>query len=165
MLSGNAGLLVTSLPAISRVNAGSEAGAWYMLIILFQLVSLLVVTDAAPELKFQEEKIYTVSDVAVKPEPVMGLKEFQARWSKKVAYPKEAIKKNVQGMVFIEFIVDKDGTIHEAAVKSGIGFGCDEAALIAFEELSKEGWKPGIKKDQPVKVKMVLPFFYRIIQK
>ena len=135
-----------------------------MLIILFQFVSLLVGSYTTAELSFQEEKIYTVSDVSVKPEPVMGLKEFQNRWSKKVAYPKEAIKKNVQGMVFIEFIVDKDGSIHDAAVKSGIGFGCDEAALIGFQELSKEGWKPGIKKDEPVKVKMVLPFFYRIIQ-
>ncbi|HEX8041346.1 MAG TPA: energy transducer TonB, partial [Chryseosolibacter sp.] len=87
-----------------------------MPIIVFQFVLLLVVPDATSACNFQEEKIYTVSDVSVKPEPIMGLKEFQNRWSKKVAYPKEAIKKNVQGMVFSEFIVDKDGSIHEAAV-------------------------------------------------
>ncbi len=136
-----------------------------MLTVLFQFILLLVVPDACHGPGFQEEKIYTVSDLSVKPEPRIGLKEFQNKWSKKVAYPKEAIKRNVQGMVFIEFVVDKDGTVYDAAVKSGIGFGCDEAALSAFQELSKDGWKPGIKKDEPVKVKMVLPFFYRIVTK
>lgn len=112
---------------------------------------------------FQEEKIYTVSEVTVKPAPLIGLNSFQEKWSKRVMYPDEAIKKNIQGIVFIEFIVDKDSTIHDAAVKSGIGYGCDEAALRAFEALSKNGWKAGILKNEPVKVKMVMPFFFKIL--
>ena len=111
----------------------------------------------------QEEKVYTVSEVSVKPDPVKGLKDFQERWSKKVKYPEDALKAKVQGMVFIEFVVNADSSVSEAMVKTGIGYGCDEAALKGFIELSKEGWKPGIKNNEPVKVKMVLPFFYRII--
>jgi periplasmic protein TonB len=81
-----------------------------------------------------------------------------------VKYPEEALKKKVQGMVFIEFIVNPDSSIANAAIRQGIGFGCDEAALKVFEDLSKEGWNPGIRLGQPVKVKMVLPFYFRIIQ-
>ncbi|HET7178804.1 MAG TPA: energy transducer TonB [Chryseosolibacter sp.] len=112
----------------------------------------------------QEEKIYTVSEVTEKPAPLIGLNAFQDKWSKRVIYPEAAIKKNIQGTVFIEFIVDKDSTVHDAAVRAGIGAGCDEAALHVFEDLSKNGWKPGILKNEPVKVKMVLPFFFRIMQ-
>lgn len=112
----------------------------------------------------QEEKIYTVSEVSIKPEPSIGHDNFQKKWSNKVTYPEEAVKKEVQGMVFIQFVVDKDGTVYEASVRSGLGFGCDEAALEGFKEVSKGAWKPGIKNDQPVKVRMVLPFQFRILK-
>jgi protein TonB len=112
----------------------------------------------------QEEKIYTVSEVSVKPEPVKGLNEFHNKWSKKVVYPPDAVKDKIQGMTFVEFIVNKDGSVSDAAVKSGIGHGCDEAALQGFLDVSKEHWKPAIKNGQPVNVKMVIPFAFRIIE-
>jgi hypothetical protein len=61
--------------------------------------------------------------------------------------------------------VNNDGTVTEAAIKQGIGHGCDEAALKSFRELCKERWNPGVKKDQPVRVSMVLPFYFRIIER
>ena len=112
-----------------------------------------------------QEKIYTVSEVSIKPEPAMGSKEFHDRWSKSVKYPAEALKQMVQGIVFIEFIVNADGSVVESKVRRGIGSGCDEAALKGFDELSADGWKAGIKLGQPVRVKMVLPFYFRIIEK
>lgn len=113
---------------------------------------------------WQEEKIYTVSDVKIKPVPFIGLDHFQKKWSNKVTYPHDAVKNSVQGMVFIEFIVEKDGAITEAGVRSGLGFGCDEAALQGFKEMAKDAWRPGIKDDHPVRVKMVLPFQFRIVK-
>lgn len=135
-----------------------------MSFILIHIFLLISPADASAVLDFQEEKIYTVSEVSVKPEPVNGLNDFQERWSRKVKYPEEALKEKIQGMVFIEFVVNADGSIADAKAKRGIGYGCDEAALKGFEALSKEGWKPGVKNGQPVKVKMVLPFYFRIIQ-
>lgn len=132
--------------------------------VAFYIASLLLIADySCPEV-FQEEKIYTVSEVSVKPEPVSGLEDFKTKWSKKVVYPPEAIKDNIQGVVFIEFVVNQDGTIHNAAVRQGIDNSCDAAALKGFKELAKDAWKPGMRNDQPVKVKMVLPFFFRIVK-
>lgn len=132
--------------------------------LLLHMILNLILPDPSANRLLQEEKIYTVSEVSVKPEPLNGLKEFQDRWSKKVKYPQEALKKKIQGMVFIEFIVKADGSIVDANVKRGLGYGCDEAALKGFEELSTEGWKPGVRLGHPVKVKMVLPFFFRIVE-
>jgi TonB family protein len=111
-----------------------------------------------------QEKIYTVSEVKVKPQPEKGLNDFYDKWSKKVVYPKEAIEKNIQGMVFIQFIVNEDGKISEAEVKQGLGHGCDEAALKGFHD-AQVLWHPGIKNDTTVKVKMVVPFAFRIMKK
>lgn len=112
----------------------------------------------------QEEKVYTVSEVSIKPEPVKGLNDFHNKWSKRVVYPADAVEDKIQGMIFVEFIVNKNGSITDAAVKSGIGHGCDEAALQGFRDVSKELWKPAMKNGQPVKVKMVIPFAFRIIE-
>jgi protein TonB len=128
-------------------------------------ILVLILTSPFPGASpLQEEKVYTVSEVTARPEPVDGLDVFQKRWSRNVKYPETALKEKIQGMVYIEFIVDKDGTVHDAAVRSGIGSGCDEVALKGFTEVSKNAWKPGIKSGEPVKVKMVLPFFFRIIE-
>lgn len=132
--------------------------------LLLKTIFLLAATSATARETPQDDKIYTVSEVSVKPQPVMGLADFQKKWSRIVKYPDDAVRHNVQGMVYVEFVVEKDGTVQDAAIRSGIGYGCDEAALAAFEKLCKDGWKPGIKKDEPVKVRMVLPFYFKIIQ-
>jgi len=136
-----------------------------MSLILYQIILLMLVPDPGHFQNLQEEKIYSVGEVNEKPQPVIGLTEFQSRWSKKVVYPEAAVKKKIQGMIFIQFIVNRDGVIENASLKAGIGYGCDEAALKGFNEVCKEPWKPGFKNDQPVKVAMVLPFFFQIVER
>lgn len=131
---------------------------------LYLVIPLFVLAEAASDAQLQEEKVYTVSEVHVKPQPLKGLNDFQRRWSNKVQYPEDAAKKNIQGIVFIEFIVNDDGSIVDPTVKSGLSEECDDAALKGFREASKESWKPALKNGQPVKVKMVLPFAFRIIK-
>jgi len=135
-----------------------------MILLLYHMVCSSVLFLSTGFETVQDEKVYTVSEVSTKPEPLMGQHTFQKKWSSKVAYPGDAIKEKVEGMVYIEFVVDKDGSIRDAAVRSGLGFGCDEAALEGFKEVSKDAWRPGVKNDLPVKVKMVLPFQFRIIK-
>jgi len=133
--------------------------------VFYHIFLLFIPSDAKPVKHFQEEKIYTVSEVSVKPQPVKGLNDFHSRWEKKVVYPEVAVKANVQGIVFVEFVVNHDGAIINPAIRSGISEECDEAALKGFKEVSKESWKPAVKNGQPVKVKMVLPFAFRIINR
>ena len=46
-----------------------------------------------------------------------------------VVYPKEAIEAGIEGRVFVEFYIEKDGTVCDAKVLRGMGYGCDEEAL------------------------------------
>jgi periplasmic protein TonB len=113
----------------------------------------------------QEERIYTVSEINTRPQPVKGLNAFYKQWSDGVVYPDVAVQKKVTGLVFIQFVVDKEGTISEVAIKQGLGHGCDEAALQGFREATKKKWKPAIRSGKAVSVKMVLPFSFRVIER
>lgn len=134
--------------------------------LLYRLCWVLAAFITSAESYLQDEKIYTVSEVTTRPEPPDGLAAFQNKWSRNVKYPEEAVREKIQGMVFIEFIVKKNGTVTGSAIRSGIHKACDEAALNGFiKTTSKEPWKPGTKNGEPVAVKMVLPFSFRIIAK
>lgn len=44
-------------------------------------------------------------------------------------YPEEALKNGIEGVVAVKYEVDQNGNVIHAAVKNGIGYGCDEEAL------------------------------------
>jgi TonB family protein len=126
------------------------------------IILLLLLHDTTP-LHWQDT-LYTVSDVNIKPQPEKGMNDFYDRWSRKVTYPETALKNKIQGMVFVQFVVNENGAVSDIAVRSGIGHGCDEAALKGFNEV-KGTWKPGTKNNRNVKVKMVIPFAFRIVER
>ena len=82
--------------------------------------------------------------------------------SKNVAYPEEAKEKEIQGRVFIGFVVEKDGSIGEVKVLRGIGGGCDEEAVRVIKGMPK--WKPGMQKGKPVRVSYQIPIMFKLGQ-
>ena len=82
--------------------------------------------------------------------------------SKNVVYPEEAKEKEIQGRVFIGFVVEKDGSIGEVKVLRGIGGGCDEEAVRVIKGMPK--WKPGMQKGKPVRVSYQIPIMFKLGQ-
>ena len=80
--------------------------------------------------------------------------------SKNVVYPEEAKEKEIQGRVFISFVVEKDGSIGEVKVLRGIGGGCDEEAVRVIKGMPK--WKPGMQKGKPVRVSYQIPINFKL---
>jgi len=75
-------------------------------------------------------------------------------------YPRLAIRNNVTGKVFVQFVIDKDGRITDVKSVKGIGFGCDEEAVRVLENAPK--WIPGKQRGREVKVRMVLPITFSL---
>lgn len=96
----------------------------------------------------------------VQPSPKGGLEKLYRFIFKKMEYPKLAIKNGVQGRVFVQFIVDKDGSIYEVETIKGISEECDKEAERVISLM--ENWNPGIQKGQPVKVRMLLPILFKL---
>ena len=79
---------------------------------------------------------------------------------KNVVYPKEAIEAGVEGRVFVEFYIEKDGTVCDAKVLRGIGYGCDEEALRVIGLMPK--WSPGKQRGKAVRVRYTLPINFKL---
>lgn len=79
---------------------------------------------------------------------------------KKMKYPKEAKKQGIEGKVFVQFIIDKEGRIDKVRVVQGIGGGCDEEAVRVIKMLPD--FTPGMSDGEPIDISMVLPITFRL---
>ena len=80
--------------------------------------------------------------------------------SENVKYPQEAKDKNISGRVFVNFVVEKDGSVDEVKVLRSIGGGCDEEAVRVVKSMPK--WTPGKQKGKPVRVSYIIPFVFKL---
>ena len=81
--------------------------------------------------------------------------------SSRLNYPAAALERNVSGKVYIAFVVDGEGRLHDPRVVRGLGFGLDEEALRLVRLMP--WWNPGKIQGQPVWVSMTLPIVFRAL--
>lgn len=81
-----------------------------------------------------------------------ALKNFIA---KNIKYPEIAGNSTVSGVVYVSFVVEKDGSIGDVMVLKSIGGGCDEEAVRVIK--SMPNWTPGKQKGQNVRTKFTIP--------
>lgn len=91
----------------------------------------------------------------VMPTLIGGLGSIQSA----ITYPELARRARVEGRVIVQFTVEKDGSVQEAQILSGIGSGCDEQAL---EAVLGATFTPGIQRGRPVRVRMSLPVTFTL---
>lgn len=92
--------------------------------------------------------------------PIGGMPAFYEYVGKKMKYPAQAKRMGIEGKVFVEFVIEKDGTITDVKAIKGIGAGCDEEAVRVLQAAPK--WKPGKQRGKPVRQKMVLPIQFKL---
>ena len=78
----------------------------------------------------------------------------------KIYYTQMAKEAGIQGTVFVEFVVEKDGSISSVSIKRGIGGGLDEIALTAVSGMPL--WSPGKQRGIPVRVPMIVPIKFKL---
>jgi TonB family protein len=78
-------------------------------------------------------------------------------------YPQEAKDAEIEGIVFVSFVVEKDGSVSSIKLLRGIGYGCDEAAMDVVRKMPK--WKPATQRGKPVRVQYQLPFNFKLENK
>ena len=86
-----------------------------------------------------------------------ALREFLAA---NCHYPKEAREKGQQGVVMLEFVVEKDGTISTITVLRGVCEALDEEAIRVVRAMPK--WKPGETNRQPCRSYFQLPITFSL---
>ncbi|MEL6536687.1 MAG: energy transducer TonB [Bacteroidota bacterium] len=115
-----------------------------------------LVSELPPE-EAVDEPFEIVEHQAEYPGGVNSLLKYLAE---NIKYPSQARRMNIQGRVFVKFIVEKDGSISQVQVERGIGAGCDEAAVEAIKNMPH--WSPGRQRGVAVRQWMHIPVNFNL---
>lgn len=117
-----------------------------------------IVLPTLEEVKEDPEEIFMVVEESAM--PIGGLTAFYDFVKTKLKYPAQARRMNVEGKVFVQFVVEKDGSITDVKTIKGIGAGCDEEAIRVVQ--SAPHWKPAKQRGKAVRQRMVIPITFKM---
>ena len=93
------------------------------------------------------------------PEYPAGREAWMRYLSKNFKYPKEAVEKEIQGTVVVQFLVDKEGNIHNVKALSGP----EELKPEAVRLIKESGkWIPAKNNNQNVNTYRKQPITFRL---
>jgi len=75
-------------------------------------------------------------------------------------YPQEAIDQKIEGIVYVQFVVEKDGAITNIEIRHSITPLLNQAAMDAVNTFPK--WIPGKQRGKPVRTIFILPVQFRL---
>jgi protein TonB len=89
-----------------------------------------------------------------------GMAELHRYLQRKMRYPASARRLEIEGTVYVSFVIGSSGEIRDVQVVKGIFKDCDQEAKRVIESMPK--WVPGRQQKVPVSVKMVLPIKFAL---
>lgn len=128
--------------------------------ILFVVVLCFCGNNASAQRARKEtnEKIFMATEVVANfPGGEDSMMAFLIR---NVNYPRMAANAGIGGVVYISFVVNKDGTISQSKVERDIGGGCGKEALRVVRLMPN--WTPAYNKGQAVRSHFTLPFSFTV---
>jgi len=105
-----------------------------------------------------EDKIFTV--VEQQAEFPGGMEALYKFLNKNIRYPSSARRMGVDGKVYVQFVVDKEGKISDVSIIKSLSADCDKEAVRLVQLMPP--WKPGRQNGRSVKSKFVLPLTFKL---
>ena len=119
---------------------------------------LEAITIVEEQPKEDVDEVFLVVEESAAPQG--GMQAFYEYVGKKLKYPAQARRMGIEGKVFVEFVINRDGSVQDVKAIKGIGAGCDEEAVRVIQ--SAPSWKPGKQRGKPVRQRMVLPITFKL---
>tara|TARA_B100000575_G_scaffold19906_1_gene13744 strand:+ start:174 stop:812 length:639 start_codon:yes stop_codon:yes gene_type:complete len=108
-----------------------------------------------------EPEIEVIFDVVEEvPEFIGGIEKLYEYLGNSIVYPAQAKDFSIQGKVFVQFVVWKDGAIRDVKVVKGSHKLLNNEALRVINNMPK--WKPGKQRGKNVNARFTLPIKFRI---
>jgi protein TonB len=108
--------------------------------------------------KKQEDRVY--DGVQTPAEMPGGLEGFQKYLSDNLVYPTSSIRNKTQGTVVVSFIVEKNGSVSNVEVKSGLDQACNNESVRVISKSPK--WKPARHDGQVVRQRLTVPIQFKM---
>ncbi|CAN5767546.1 hypothetical protein BH11BAC7_BH11BAC7_31500 [soil metagenome] len=82
--------------------------------------------------------------------------------SSNLNYPKEEMIMGIQGTVYVNFIVEPDGSVSNVRIKQGVpdGPGLEKEAMRVIYQMP--AWKPGMLNGKPARIEMTQPITFSL---
>jgi protein TonB len=116
------------------------------------ITAVMQVSTAKEEEAEDAPVFFIVEEMPDFPGGQLALRKFIAS---AIKYPVIAQENGIQGKVFVNFVVAKDGTVTGAKIARGVDPSLDKEALRVVNSLPK--WKPGKQGGKPVRVSYTVP--------
>ena len=88
-----------------------------------------------------------------------GLRGLPTYLGANLRYPEEAFRRDIQGKVALEFVVETSGSVSNLRAVENLGGGCDEEAMRLIRTIA---WRPAFRKGQRVRSLMKLDIQFRL---
>lgn len=113
---------------------------------------------AVPDYDDQNDEPLTM----VEQMPVYSDGEVTMAIARLVTYPEMEKENNIQGTVYVQFVVNREGKVEDVKVIRGVkdGAGLEREAIKAVRSL--KSFSPGKQNGKPVKVKMTVPIKFSL---
>ncbi|MGB0882403.1 MAG: energy transducer TonB [Vicingaceae bacterium] len=124
------------------------------------LISLPIISFAQEQAMSPNPEVSTIYIEEELPEYPGGSREMIKFIQKNVQYPDSAREENIQGKVYLTFVVDTTGKLDDISVIKSVHPSLDKEAIRVIKKMPK--WKPGTQKGKPVRVKFNLPINFKL---
>lgn len=99
--------------------------------------------------------IYNVDDIEIKPEFPGGITKFYEFIANNYKMPENAKKNTINGMLYLSFIVEEDGSLSDFKLLKDLKFGTGEEAIRVLKKSPK--WIPGEVDGKKTRTSFSLP--------
>jgi protein TonB len=144
---------------------GELTGDWYIYNVAGELIKTINYDFDMNETHTPSHDLYDIDEIAefigrdftIETEKVTDLKEY---FASEIVYPPRAYKYFLQGKVYVQFMINEDGSISNALVVLTHDKDLDKEALRIIRNMPY--WKPARKDGQPVPMAYTCPVVFTI---
>ncbi len=126
-------------------------------IIVFAFSSFVVAQQGSAVV--EEQEVFH-DYISLAPEFLGGETAMMLYIANNFQYPQSAIDNIEQGKVYVEFVIEKDGSITNVKVLRGVSEAIDNEALRLIKEMPK--WKPGEVDGNKVPIRLIIPIIFKL---
>ena len=90
-----------------------------------------------------------------------GEKALSKYLAENIIYPKDAKEKGIEGKVYLQFIINEEGSVTDVKIiRKSVNSSLDEEAIRVVKTMPK--WIPGKQNGKIVKVQFTLPIIFKL---
>ena len=119
------------------------------------LIAIFGIIAIASKAQTADSVLKSKADIKEDPSFPGGQKKLDRYLRKNIKYPKTDLEKGHQGIVLVQFIIEKNGSLTNFIIVEGVSKEIDEEALRVVK--NSPNWEPAKRNGKPVRVKFVLP--------